>query len=345
MERQRVAEALGIAIVGTGIMARAHASTIASYHRCTVTGWVSRQPKLAPSLRDVAPAYCDLSEALNDPATEAVLIATPDHAHAAPAIAAAEAGKHILIEKPLAVTAADAYAIRAAALANGVTAMTLFNHRFVPAYWEAKQRIASGTLGEVKLAYARKNDTRYVPEQMISWADRTTPAEFLSCHDLDLLLWYAGARVERVFATAVRGVLDAAGVTTPDAIQAQLRFATGAVATVEACWIYPNTFPTMTDSFIEVVLTDGAIHLDRKREQLEIASGTEFTYPRTSLVNAVGGKPSGAATHAVTHFVDCVLDGVEPLVDMATSVHVTEILEAIQKSCKSEAPVQLKETV
>jgi predicted dehydrogenase len=179
---------------------------------------------------------------------------------------------------------------------------------------------------------------------MIGWASETTPSFFLSSHDIDLLLWFSSARVKKVYASAVHGVLSGAGIATPDAVQAQLTFDTGAIATVEACWILPNSFPTMTDSFIEVVMTDGIVHLDRKREQLEIATEVAFTYPRNSLVNNVGGKPSGAVAEALRHFVDCVLDSRQPLVDMATSVHVTEILAAIQESCESGQPVELKET-
>jgi predicted dehydrogenase len=273
-----------------------------------------------------------------------VLVATPDHLHRDAAVAAAEAGKHVLIEKPLATTVADARAIRDAAEANGVVAMTLFNHRFVPSYWQAKQQIDERGLGPLRLAYARKNDVRSVPLSMIGWADSTTPAWFLSSHDLDLLLWYAGEQVESVYASAVTGTLSALGVDTPDAVQAQLRFIGGAVATVEACWSYPNTFPTMTDSFMELVLQDGVIHLDRKHEQIEVADLERFSYPRNTLVNHVAGKPAGSTAAAVEHFVDCVLDGRSPAVDIASSVHVTEVLAAIHRSCHSGQPVPLKES-
>jgi predicted dehydrogenase len=224
-----------------------------------------------------------------------------------------------------------------------VTVMTLFNHRFVPAYWQAKQRIASGELGTVRLAYARKNDTRFVPEQMIAWADQTTPAWFLSSHDIDLLLWYSGEPVVRVHAEAVRGVLDGVGINTPDAVQAQLVLANGAVATVEACWIYPNSFPTMTDSFMEVILSDGVIHLDRKKEQIEIASPAGYSFPRNQLAGTIAGRPAGSTATAVSHFVDCVLDGTQPLVDISTSVHVTQVLAAIEQSCATGSTIEIEE--
>ena len=337
---------LGVAVIGTGIMGQAHGAVLEAYHRSAVTAWLARSDRHRDAVAGVSPAPVRraLEDILADPATDAVLVATPDHAHREFAVAAAEAGKHVLIEKPLATSVADARAIADAVAANGVVAMTLFNHRFVPSYWQAKQLITERQPGRLTVGYARKNDVRYVPTQMISWAAETTPAWFLSSHDIDLLLWYAEDTVATVFATAVTGTLRELGVDTPDAVQAQLRLRGGGVLTVEACWSYPDSFPTMTDSFMEVVLSDAVIHLDRKSEQVEIADNKTFAYPRNLLVNRVGGKPSGSTAVAVEHFVDCVLDGTDPIVTLESSVHVTEVLEAIHESCSSGRPVQIGES-
>ena len=219
--------------------------------------------------------------------------------------------------------------------------MTLFNHRWVPAYWQAKERIASGDVGEPVLAYARKNDTIFVPTEMIALggADDARVVPVVARHRPRLLV----LRVEPVeaVATAVSKVLRGRGIETPDAIQAQVRFADGSVATFESCWTYPNTFPTMTDSFVELIFERAVIHLDRKREQLEIATEGAFEYPRNLLINRAGGSPGGAAPAAVTHFVDALLDGTEPLVTLASSVRVTRILDAIHRSCAEGAPVRI----
>ena len=335
---------LRFGIVGTGIMARAHAASLADYHRSSIAAWAG--PSAAEAdLAAFGPAavYRDVDELVADPNVDAVLVATPDAVHAGPALASIEAGKPVLIEKPLATSSADAEAILAAARRRGVPGMTLFNHRWVPAYWQAKERLVGGELGEPVLAYARKNDTIEVPTEMLSWASETTPSWFLSSHDIDLVCWYFESEPVEVYASEVRKVLRARGIDTPDAIQAQVRFADGAIATFEACWTYPNTFPTMTDSFIELILTRAAIHLDRKREQIEIAGERRFEYPRNLLVNRVGGRPSGSTYAAVTHFVDAVLDGREPLVSLESSVRVTRVLEAIHRSFREGAPVRIEQ--
>jgi predicted dehydrogenase len=329
-------------IVGTGIMARVHAATLTSYHRSSVVAWAGSSARKA-DLSEFGPAkvYETAAELAEDPTVDAVLVATPDFAHAEPALAAIAAGKHVLIEKPLATTVAEAFAIRAAVEQAGVKAMTLFNHRWAPAYWQAKERIASGDVGEPILAYARKNDTIFVPTEMIAWSAQTTPAWFLSSHDIDLVCWYFESEPVEAVATAVSKVLRGRGIDTPDAIQAQVRFADGSVATFESCWTYPNTFPTMTDSFVELIFERAVIHLDRKREQLEIATEGAYEYPRNLLINRVGGSPGGAAPAAVRHFVDALLDGTDPLVTLASSVRVTRILDAIHRSCAEGAPVRI----
>jgi len=327
-------------IVGTGIMAKVHAAALTSYHRSAVVAWAGSS---AVDLSEFGPArtYATAAELAQDPEVDAVLVATPDFAHVEPALVAIAAGKHVLIEKPLATSVADAIAISDAAAEAGVSAMTLFNHRWVPAYWQAKERITSGDFGEPILAYARKNDTIVVPTEMIAWAAETTPAWFLSSHDIDLVCWYFESEPVEAVATAVSKVLRGRGIETPDAIQAQVRFVDGSVATFESCWTYPNTFPTMTDSFVELIFERAVIHLDRKREQLEIATNDAFEYPRNLLVNRVGGTPAGSAAAAVRHFADAVLDGTAPFVSLSSSVRVTRILEAIHRSCTEGAPVRI----
>lgn len=339
-----IEDQLGVGIIGAGIMGRAHAGVVRDYHRSRVVAVASRTGASARALAAecgdarVCPDYQAL---LRDPDVDLVCVATPDHLHADMVVAAAEAGKHVIVEKPFTTDVADADRAVAAVRRAGVKAMTLFNHRWVPAYAQARERLASRELGDPVLGYARKNDWIYVPTEMLGWASGTTAAWFLSSHDIDLLCWFFDDEVEEVYATAVSRVLRARGVDTPDAIQAQARFRGGAVATFEACWIYPNTFPTMTDSFVEVIGTKGVIHLDRKREQIEVATEAGFSYPRNLLLANIHGRQVGAVRSAICHVVDCVLDDQEPLVTLESSRHVTAILAAVHESIATHRPVHV----
>lgn len=336
---------LKIGIIGAGIMGQWHARAYQLHPQCELVAVSDLDRNRAQAFAtqfNIPHVFDSHQEMLTGADLDLVSVCTPDFAHAGPVIDAANAGKHILIEKPLAVTVEDAQAIVAAVRQNRVKAMVQFSHRWVPAYRQTKDLLKGGELGEPVLAYARKNDHIYVPTEMLSWAARSTPSWFLSSHDIDLVCWYFESEPEEVYANAVRKVLVQRGIDTPDAIQAQVRFANGAVATFEACWIYPNTFPTMTDSFVEVITTGAVIHLDRKREQIEVSTAQGFQYPRNLLGYLYeDGEMHGAVTLSIHHFVKCILHDREPLVTLESSLQVTRILDAIQRSVDLRAPVRL----
>jgi predicted dehydrogenase len=278
-----------------------------------------------------APVYGSVSELLEASDVDAVIVATPDFAHREPTVQALEAGKDVLVEKPLATSLEDAYAMATAAARSGKFLMTLFNHRWIGPCWAAHRAIASGQLGEPRVAYARKSDRISVPMEMIRWAADTTCAHFLSSHDIDLVLWYLGHEPVEVYAAATWGVLRSRGIETPDTIQAQVRFAEGSVATFDSSWIYPNTYPTLVDSFVSVVCSEGVVQIDRKAEQLEVATPGAYEFPR-SWIFSNPTAPIGAGPAAIQHFVDCVADRREPLIDLTSSLQVTRVLAAVARS-------------
>lgn len=338
---------LGVGIIGAGIMGRNHAASFRSDRRTRLVGVASVPLESAAALAADydAPFHCsDYRELLARPDIELVTIATPDHLHSEICAAVAKAGKHFMVEKPLTTSLAEADELIATVRASGVKAMTCFNHRWIPPYARAMSEIERGRLGRPVLAYARKNDRIYVPTEMLSWASSTTPSWFLSSHDIDLVTWFFGpeAKATEVYATAVWGVLRGRGIETPDAVQAQVRFSGGQVATFEACWIYPNTYPSMTDSFIEVVGEKGMLHLPRISDQVEMATEEAFEYPRSSIGMRIHGEQHGAVTDALQHMVTCVLEEREPLVTLESSRHVTAILDAIHRSLESRKPENVR---
>ncbi|QFY05517.1 gfo/Idh/MocA family oxidoreductase [Nonomuraea phyllanthi] len=326
---------LRIGIVGAGLMGRGHAEVLAAHPQTEITAVARRPLDHAPGAR-VFPGYQEL---LDSGTVDAVSITTPDHLHADVMVAAARAGVHILVEKPFTTTVADADRAVAAIRSAGVVAMCLFNHRWVPAYAQAKEQMRA--VGEPVVGYARKDDTIYVPTEMLDWADRTTCAWFLSSHDIDLMTWLYDDEVVEVFATARYGKLRGRGIDTPDAMQIQARFGRGAVATFESAWIYPNTFPTMVDSYVTVAGESGVIQLDRQKENIQLATEDGYTYPRNMLQRVVHGVPAGAYRDAIHHFVDCAISGTEPLISVESSRHVTAVLEAAHESARTGRPVKL----
>lgn len=330
---------LRVGVIGAGIMAKGNAAMLASHPAVTIAGVASRTVEGARRFAEEQglTVYDDYRQLVGSGDVDAVVVTTPDDAHADITVAAAEAGLHVLVEKPFTTTVADADRAVRAIRAAGVTAMCLFNHRWVPAYAQAKELIAP--LGEAIVGYARKDDTIDVPTTMIgSWSSRTTCAWFLSSHDIDLMTWLIGAPVSTVYATARTGLLRSRGIDTPDAIQIQATYANGAVATFESAWIYPSTFPTVVDSYVTLACERGAVQIDRQKENVVLATETGYSYPRNMLQRIQHGVPAGAYRDAVYHFVDCALTGTEPLIDIESSRDVTAVLEAAHTSIRTGRP-------
>lgn len=334
-----VSHKLRVGIVGSGIMATGIVGALAAEHDVEIAAVASRTRQGAQAFADgVDPSggiwvADDFDQLCASDRVDAVVIATPDHLHGEVMVAAAAGGKHFLVEKPFTTSTVDADRAVDAVRAAGVVAMCLFNHRWVPAYAQAKELMAE--LGEPALGYARKDDTIMVPTRMLSWADQTTCAWFLSSHDIDLVSWLFDDHVVSVTAVARRGLLAARGIDTPDAIQIQATYSRGAIATFESAWIYPETFPTTVDSYITVAGERGAIQLDRQKENIVIATDDGFQYPRNTLQRTVHGVPGGAYRDALRHFIDCCRTGAQPLVTVESARNTTAVLEAAHRSIQT----------
>lgn len=334
---------VGVGLIGAGIMGEGHAAATFQDPRAKLVGVASLEGAEAVAKRFGAEvATRDYRELLKRKDIDLVLVATPDHLHFEICKAAIEAGKHVLVEKPLTVDLDEADKLIEIVKRSGLKLMACFSHRWIPSYWATHERVAAGKIGRPVMAYARKNDRIWVPTKMLGWAAGTTPAWFLSSHDIDLVTWWMGDRATEVYATAVWGVLRKRGIETPDAVQAQVRFAGGGVATFESCWIYPDTFPSMTDSYIELVGESGVIHLDRKDEQLHVASEEAYEWPRIAIMPKIAGKQQGALTEVVQHFIACVRDDKQPLVTLESSRQVTAILDALHRSIASGKPEKVR---
>lgn len=330
-----------IGIVGLGIMGELYAKTYKQHPLATVVAVSSRRAERVKEFaeRFQARGYTNYRELIEQPDIDAIVIATPDDQHFAPAHFALSAGKHILVEKPFTTSTSEADRLIQMAAGSRLKIQVAFNHRWLPSYHHAKQIIDEGKIGTPLSGFARKNDPISVPTEMISWAGQTTPAWFLSSHDIDLVRWLFSSEPVEARAWGRREVLCARGIPTYDTIQSQVRFVNGAIATFESGWIYPNTFPTIVDSFVEVIGTQGHVHLDRKHESIEISTPNAFSYPRNSITSSIFGRLRGALPACADDFIDSILNDTEPHVSGFDGRQVTATLEAIHASLLSDATV------
>lgn len=221
---------LGIAIVGTGMIAAVHrrAALLAG---ADVRGVAASSPHRAQEVAQAwnfPRAYRDIEEVIADPQVQVVHVCTPNHLHRAMAQAALQAGKHVVCEKPLATTLADAQALAELAGSTGLIATVPFVYRYHPVVREARARIAAGDLGPLHLIHGSYLQDWLLDPASNNW--RVDPAlggtsrvfADIGSHWCDLVEWVSGQRfaeVSAAFATVIaeRGAEGAESFSTPSA--------------------------------------------------------------------------------------------------------------------------------
>lgn len=331
-------EKVRIGVIGLGIMGELYVKIYAAHPLAQMVAVSSRRESRVDEIQKqygIDAGYTDYRKMLERKDLDAVVIATPDAHHFIPARDVLESGKHAFVEKPFTTSVAEADELIRVAKKMNRKIQVAFNHRWLSPYQQAKAAIAQGNIGEPLTGFARKNDTIYVATDYIGWAGQTTPAWFLSSHDIDLMRWFLASEPVEARAWGRKSVLAARGIDTYDVIQSQVKFASGAIATFESAWIYPNTFPSIVDSFVEVIGGAGHIHMDRKCESVEMSTEKGFSYPKGFLNLEIFGRMRGAFPSCLEDFLYAVLDNATPRVTGLDGRQVTATLEAIHKSLES----------
>ena len=254
---------LGIGIAGAGVAAEFHLQAIRANEAAGV-----RLVSVADSNRARFPeigatfgvACVGLGEMLADRRVDVVSICTPSSMHAEHAIAAARAGKHVLVEKPLALSLGDADAVIAACTEAGVTLGVVLQRRTDPVFQAVHRAIAAGDLGEltagmVSMPYYR-SPAYYAQSPWRGHWNGDGGGVLLSqgIHLVDVLVWYMGDPVDvHAFAAALKREIQ-----VEDTLTATLRFANGAMATISATTTAAPGFPHR----VEVYGTNGGIQIE-----------------------------------------------------------------------------------
>jgi UDP-N-acetyl-2-amino-2-deoxyglucuronate dehydrogenase len=244
---------LGFAIVGTGNVSRYHAEGIARTPGARLVAVCRADPARAAEAAKQFGVPCetvyDTLLARGD--VDAVCLCTPSGQHAAQTAAAAKAGKHVLVEKPMALTLADADAMIAASRAAGVTLGVAFQRRTEPTYRAVRDAIAAGELGRLVLgttAVPYFRDEAYFKSAAWrgTWAlDGGGALINQGIHLVDLLLWLLG-EAEEVCARS--GTLLQA-IEVEDSITVAVRFASGALGSIVATTAAAPGFPHRLDVY------------------------------------------------------------------------------------------------
>lgn len=333
-------------IIGTGIMGKAGGKILQRIEDVEVVAVSDvSENNLNDAAADlgVSAKYLKFQDMLEKEELDAVYIATPDQYHRGPVIDSLQAGCHVFVEKPMTTKQEDAEDILKVVRKTGKKFQVNFNHRWLAPYHKIREMIDNDQLGEPIIGFARKNNPIFVPTEMLaSWAKDSSPAWFMNSHDIDLMLWWFGAKPTEVYSKGIKRVLKSKGYDTYDGIQSMVTFEDGQFATFESAWIYPNSSPYMPDSFMEVIGTKGTTHIDRQAEAIDAILDEKFNCPRTFLNYKVFDEWVGAMPSCVRSFVNACKNDTDTIVNAEEGLKSTAILEAIHRSLKSGKPEKIK---
>ena len=314
---------LRAAICGAGNWGTRLIESVQGSGKIRLVSAVTRDPAARKPLADrfglaLTDRYADV---LADPAIDAVVLATPHSAHADEVAAAAQAGKHVFVEKPFTLTRASAEAAIEACRKAGVTLAVGFNRRHMPSYVDMKRRIAAGEIGRLRHLEGNFSGPPSYQTEPGNWRSNRVESPDGSmaargCHVLDALVHLAGLATE-VQAVSVR--LQHA-IDVDDTTACLLRFAggaTGSLATLHAATRFyrihafgsKGALELRGDTELELSDLEGRVErlrfeaIDKERAELEdfadaAAKGEKFVIAPEELVNVVAGTEAVVASAA-----------------------------------------------
>jgi predicted dehydrogenase len=332
---------IGVAVVGYGYWGPNLARNVAGRPELDLLALCERDPARAAQFSRVHPGVstvAELDEVLMSNAVEAVVIATPPCTHHALVRRALMAGKHVLVEKPLATTVADARELQVLAEDRGLVLMPGHTFVYSPAVNLVGDLIADGVAGEVYfVTSARMNLGKYQADGVIC---------DLAPHDLSILLHWLGRPIDNVSASG-RSVFQA-GV--PETAFLTLGFDGGATANVQLSWLAPRKMRQMVvvGSRRMIVYDDTASDepvriYDRGMDFVAPANFGEYqlTY-RSGEIVIPRIEPAEPLSLELEDFARAIRDGVPPRSDAALGVQIVAALEAAHASlARGGAPVAL----
>ncbi|MGX9965313.1 Gfo/Idh/MocA family protein [Roseomonas sp. F4] len=338
---------IGIGVVGLGMATQPHMLAIRDLAEAGTARLIggfspSAERRAGFALRWKAPVFDSLEALLAAPDLGLVLVLTPPGQHLPVARAAAAAGKHMLVEKPLERTAAEAAQLVQVARDAGVTLGVVFQHRFRPAALRLKQAVADGELGTLLSCSASIRwwrDAAYFAQPGRGMKARDGGGVLLTqaIHTLDLLLHIAGP-LARLGALAKTSGLRA--IDTEDMASAALQFASGAIGALDATTVAEPGYPER----VEIAGTGGSAALVAERLELHV-KGRAVEIVDGAMAGGGGADPMafdhGPHRAMIAEMCAAITEGRAPLNDGVTGLPVLHAIEAILRSAESGGFVDL----
>lgn len=344
---------IGFGIIGCGMIANFHARALGDTKHAHLIGCTSHTMASAEKFSQEfgCRAFASLDEMLAAPEIDAVAICTPSGNHMDPAVAAAKAGKHVFVEKPLEITLERCDQIIEACDAAGVKLGVAFQSRFHESSKLMKEAVDAGrfgrlTLGDAYVKWYRSQEYYDSGAWRGTWEfDGGGALMNQAIHSVDLLTWIMGPVVE---ISAFTDTMAHERIEVEDAAVANLRFANGALGVIEATTAaYPGSLKR-----IEVSGSHGSAILEE--EDIKSWEFAEMTDRDEQIRREMAGRTQsggGAADPAAighhghtalfTDFVQAIRDNTNPLVDGREGRRSVEIIRGIYEAAQTGKRIHL----
>lgn len=347
----------GFGIVGCGMIAEFHTRAINEIPGARVVAAFSRSEANGAKIALLAAekgrcgVFHDLDALLAEPEIDVVCICTPSGAHREPAVRAAAAGKHVVVEKPLEITLPRCDSIIQACDDAGVRLCTIFPSRFTPANLTLKTAIDSGrfgrlTLGDTYVKWWRTQDYYDSGGWRGTWnLDGGGALMNQAIHNVDLLLWLMGevATVQALTATLAHDRIE-----VEDTAVAALRFKNGALGVIEAT---TSAFPGLSKR-TEIHGDRGSARVDQDdltlwefQQKIPADSAIHAAMAGATVIKAGASDPRGinhvGHRDQLADFLQAIDDGRAPFVDGREGRKSVELIRAIYRSAATGTAVTL----
>lgn len=344
-----------VGIIGSQFQADCHAAAIGMIEDdMSVVAVASPTAAHAQGLADrykIPHVYTDYKELASDADVEAVTITAPNALHCEMTIAMAQAGKHVICEKPLARTLREADEMISACAAAGVLLMYAEEICFAPKYVRAKELADEGALGEVYLV--RQTEQHYGPHSDWFWDPERSGGGVLmdmGCHGIEFARWVLGKPAARTVSAEVGTFVHGSRTQLEDHAIVTIRFEGNRMGLVEASWAKPGGM----DDRAEIAGSRGITYADLMRgSSLSTYSDVGYGYAGEKAPDTRGWTFTifdelwhSGIPQEMDHFVSCVLDTVTPQETGADGRAVLELIYAAYRAARTgrvEFPLQLSE--
>ncbi len=334
--------AIKLGLIGIGRIGKVFAHTLAfNVPQADLVAVADSDPAAAQeaAARFNVPAwYADYHQLLAQKDIQAVVIATPTHTHVEVAVAAAEAGKEIFCEKPLAMTLAGNDQVIRAAQTAGVRLQVGLNRHFDPAYVAAKRMIQEGKIGQPVMIKCIGRDPRRTGLDFARRENSGGMIMDMGIHDFDTARWLMDSEVERVYAEG--GCLvypELKDVGDIDNAVINLRFSNGLLGNVDLSRnsIYGHDVRT------EILGSKGGLIVGKDRyTDLVIMTENSIAHDTVPYFMERFGT---AFAEEMKGFIDCIVEDREPLVSGADARAAVRIAIAATRSLDENRPVLVSE--